>query len=71
MNLKESSKLVGKFLDRFVWIVGMTTIMRYSQERWPTATTLALWLLGGVIMIWFLWHCFVVPFLAGLKGETK
>jgi hypothetical protein len=62
-------KILDTVLDRFVWMVGVMTMINHARDHWPTpyAITTVLLILG--FGVWYLWRVFVQPLKAGMRGE--
>ena len=67
--MKTFLKFLPTLIDRFIWTVGLATIMIYSMDRWPTAYWATLGALLAGFSGWYLWKFVIQPFRAGLKEE--
>jgi hypothetical protein len=62
-------KTFAAVLDRFIWMVGLMTILKYALDHWPTFYFIATSVLLGGFAVWYFWKYFFLPFREGLRGR--
>ena len=62
-------KWLPTLVDRFIWVVGLATIICYTMDRWPKAYWVTVGTLLAGFSAWYIWKFVIQPFRAGLKGE--
>jgi hypothetical protein len=63
-------KTLAMLFDRFIWSIGLMTIIFYAQDHWPTFYFVTACVLLGGFAIWYLWRFFLIPFREGLRGHS-
>lgn len=67
--MKTFLKLLPTFIDRFIWMIGLITIMSYTMDRWPAAGWITMLMLLLGFGAWYGWKFAIQPFRQGLKGK--
>ena len=71
MSTKDIVSHAWKLIHSCVYMIGCIAIWSYTFERWPVATRVVAITGATAALVWYLWHFFVRPFRAAMRGESQ